>query len=500
VTDPQDALIAQIAKFKHDPLGFVLFAFPWGEKSGDLSAHTGPRTWQREYLADLGETLKANPHTPIRLATCSGHGIGKSALIAFLTFWALSTKRDTKVVITANTEPQLRTKLWPELAKWHRMLINSHWWKLNGTSIHSLSPKHEGTWRADGLTWTENNTEAFAGLHNEGKRLLIVMDEASAIHDKVWEVTSGALSDANTEIIWPVFGNGTRNTGAFRECFGSQSHRWKNRQIDSRTVEGVNLKELAEEVATYGEDSDRVRVRIKGQFPRSGSLQFISSEDVANATRARLEYSAYDVTVIGVDVARFGDDHSVIRVRRGKDARTIAPKRFHGVDTMQLVGHVTSQIAELTRVGWGCDAVFVDETGVGGGVVDRLRQLGYKCIGVNNGAKSDTPVNGELVANKGAECWARGREWLRTGGGIAETDRELLAQLEGREYGYNAQNEIVLEKKSDMKKRGLASPDDADALFLTMAYPIVKQSVMNAGGHPAQMQAQSEYNPFDALK
>jgi len=488
--NPDAALLEAVARFTHDPAGYVRFAYPWGEP-GEL-ANELPRTWQMDIADTIGKHLRdpATRHQPLRVAVASGHGIGKSALVSWLLDWGLSTHPDTKIVVTAGTFDQLRTKTWPEVSRWRRLSITAPWFRYAATSLHSTDPRHETTWRADALPWSEHNSEPFAGLHNKGKRLLIIFDEASAIGDKIWEVITGALTDEGTEIIWLAFGNYTRNTGRFHECFGKYGHRWITRQIDSRTVEGTNKAQLARDVQDYGgEDSDLTRIRIKGQAPRAGSMQFIPSDVVEQATKTEPTASIYDPLVMGVDVARFGDDESTIRFRRGRDAKSIKPIYLRGVDTMTLAGRV----AEAKRE-HGVDAIFIDETGIGGAVVDRCRQLGLEVIGVNNGAKSDIPVEGQLVANKGAECWARGREWLKTGGSI-EDDPALRQQLEGREYGFNAHNEIVLERKDDMKKRGLSSPDRADGHMLTFAYPVAprRRPVDLA---PGRERPAGEFNPF----
>jgi phage terminase large subunit len=218
-------------------------------------------------------------------------------------------------------------------------------------------------------------------------------------------------------------------------------------------------------------------------------MQFISSEVVAEACRREPSANIYDPLIMAVDVARFGEDESSIRFRRGRDARSIPAIHLRGVDTMTLAGRVVQEARDRNP-----DAVFIDETGVGGGVVDRCRQLGLQVIGVNNGAKTDIPVEGELVANKGAECWARGRAWLKDG--AIEDDPALRTQLESREYGFNAHNEIVLEKKDDMKKRGLASPDRADGLMLTFAYPVAQRTkppVLRVG---AETRTAGDWDPF----
>jgi hypothetical protein len=250
--EPHDAeierqMIGDMAALAHDPLGFVRYAYPWGVKGTELEHYSGPRTWQKAVLAEIGRKLRAGAADTgevIREAVASGHGIGKGALIAWIADWAVSTLEDTKVVITANTERQLFTKTSPELAKWHRLSINRHWFRFTTTALYSTDPQHEKTWRVDLIAWSEHNTEAFAGLHNEGKRIVLLFDEASAIADQVWEVAEGALTDANTEIIWAAFGNPTRNTGRFRECFRKFRHRWNTRHVDSRTVDGTNKQQL----------------------------------------------------------------------------------------------------------------------------------------------------------------------------------------------------------------------------------------------------------------
>ena len=459
-----DAKLAQLlAKCGTDPLAFVMAAFPWGE--GELADHAGPDQWQKDVLTRI-KTGAADPGQAIRQAVASGHGIGKSALVAWIILWALATRVDTRGIVTANTEAQLRTKTWAELAKWHRLSLCRHWFQYTAQSLHSADPAHEQTWRMDAIPWSKSNPAAFAGLHNQGNRVLLIFDEASEIDDVIWEVTEGALTDADTEIVWLAFGNPTRNSGRFRECFGRFRHRWATAQVDSRQARLTNKTIIDQWIGDYGEDSDFVRVRVKGQFPRAGSMQLISLETVEAASARAPETTPFDSLVMGIDVARFGDDQSVLCFRRGRDARIVPPERYRGLDTMQLAARAANLIAQYQP-----DAVFVDETGVGGGVVDRLRQLGHSIVGVNFGSKPDGAVDGELVANKRAEMWCRLRSWLAGGGAIAN-DPDLIADLTGVEYGYTVHNEILLEKKDDMKKRGLASPDAGDALALTFAYPV----------------------------
>ena len=491
-----DLLTEQMALCHHDPLRFVMIAFPWGQ--GELANHQGPDEWQRGILTEVGERLASGVSLDeaIQMAVASGHGVGKSATVSWLILWAMSTMPDTRGVITANTETQLRTKTWAELAKWYRMCICRHWFSMSATAIYSVDPEHERTWRVDKVAWSEDNTEAFAGMHNQGRRILCIFDEASAIPDIIWETTEGAMTDTGTEIIWAVFGNPTRNTGRFKECFGRFKHRWITKQVDSRTAKLTNKKQIAEWVADYGEDSDFVRIRVRGEFPRVGSMQFISTELVDRAMRANNEadVTLMDPIVMGVDVARFGTNASVIKVRRGRDARSYKSIKLRGVDTMTLVTRI---IEEAQRV--KADAIFVDEGGVGGGVVDRLRQLRMNVYGVSFGGKPDRATqqaSGYIIyANKRAEMYGVFRDWLP--GGMLEDDKDLAQQITGIEYGYvmrEGKDAILLEKKEDMERRGLPSPDDADALILTFAYPV--QPSQHQHPFSSQPTHQISYQPF----
>jgi hypothetical protein len=494
-----DPLAVEIGSYAHDPLGFVLFAFPWGEAGTVIEKETGPEPWQRDVLGQIGSSL-AGASDAVRIAVASGHGVGKSALVAWVIVWALATFRDTRGVVTANTAAQLRTKTWPELTKWLRLAVCADWFEITATAIASVEPVHERTWRIDAVPWNLRSTEAFAGLHNQGRRLFVAFDEASAIPDLVWETIEGALTDRDTEILWLATGNPTRNTGRFRECFGRFRHRWQRHQVDGRKVSLTDRNEIARWAADYGDDSDFFRVRVKGEFPRGGALQFIDGETVDEATRRPAESHLRQPLIMGVDCARGGDDQSAIWFRRGLDARTIPAIKLRVRDLMVLAGKVAEQAVRHRAA-----AVFIDEGGIGAGVVDRVRQMlpGFLVVGINFGSRADRYTLGDgmpLTANKAAEMWASMREWLRTG--AIPDDPELKGELTGREYGFNLHNAIQLERKEDMKKRGLSSPDNADGLALTFAYPVADlpgetRFEMNGGtGTPAAFTIQSDYDPL----
>ena len=466
--DLQRERLIRVERYRQDPLGFVRWAFPWGE--GPLAGHDGPEQWQADVLREIERQLEAKSG-PVRIAVASGHGVGKSALVAWLLLWASATVPSTRGVVTANTETQLKTKTWVELGKWHGLVTTGDFNELGATSLASRLPVPEGAGRIDLVPWAAHNAEAFAGLHNKGSRILVVFDEASAISDAIWETTEGAMTDADTEIIWIAFGNPTRTSGRFFECFNRFRARWHTQQVDSRTVSLTDKQQLARWVADYGEDSDFVRVRVRGQFPRAGSMQFIDRELVEHAMKRPVDFATHQLNplVMGVDVARFGDDRSVIVLRRGFDARTWPMEKHQGLDLMTLAARVAERAAAE-----GVRAVFVDEGGIGAGVVDRLRQLGVPFVfGVHFGGKPETwDAEGAKpkYANKRAEMWGNMKAWLDQAS--LPEDAKLRADLTGCEYGYDGSQAIQLEKKADMKKRGLASPDIGDALALTFALPV----------------------------
>ena len=482
-----------LASCTDSPLRFVQGAFPWD--SGPLAGFHGPEPWQAEVLADIERGLPTNE--AIRLAVASGHGVGKSALVSWIILWAFTTLPDTRGVITANTETQLKTKTWAELGRWFNRFIGRENYILTATALLSKDPTRERTWRIDQVPWSEKNTESFAGLHNQGKRLILIMDEASAIHDMIWEVSEGALTDANTQIIWLAFGNPTRGIGRFHDCFSPVGHGlfWHTRQVDSRTVSFTNKKIFEQWIEAYGEDSDFVRIRVRGVFPRVGEMEFIAAYDVDQAMLREVEYSQGPIA-LGCDVARYGPNESVIALRRGRDARSIPWEFYRGLSTVELA----SKVVEASNH-YNADGIFIDGGGVGGGVVDNVRSLAYHCWDVQFGGIDDvggaaTGNSGEVYANKRAAMWGAMRAWIRTGG-ILPNDPELRKQLIGPMYGLDTKGRIQLERKEDMMRRlgSDSSPDRADGLALTFAYPL---SVV-----PAEVGGcvEWEYNPFteDAL-
>jgi hypothetical protein len=426
MVDLEKILMDEIVYCYEDFHRFVMFAFPWGEEGSELQEYDGPDTWQLDLMNSVKEHLQKDPMAIYRDATASGHGIGKSTLCAWIMLWLMSTRPHLNGIITANTWTQLKTKTWRELAIWHKRAINRHWFK-----------------------WTERHTA-------------IIYDEASAIPDKIWEV-SGGVNDPR--VFWFVFGNPTQNSGRFKQCFGRFRNRWVTRHVDSRDCKMPNQSELNADVEEWGEDSDYVRVRIRGVFPRMvfprmGEEQFISAEIVEQAQNRQVDVPWGTPKILGVDVARYGNDMTVFVGRHGRKLGKI--QKFRDLNTMEVADRI---IAEKQST--GIDVIMIDGIGLGAGVVDRCRQLGHDVIEVISGGKADIE-NEEVCYNKRAEMWYRGREWLETAD--IPNDPDLENDLIEIKAFYDMKHRIQMEKKSDMKKRGLASPDVGDALMLTFAY------------------------------
>ena len=473
--DDEQLLMSQLwsPQIKDDPESFVLFAFPWGQKNTPLERFEGPRKWQRTVLRDITRHLRENKDADVmdalRLAVASGRGIGKSALVSWLILWMLTTRIGSTIVVSANSENQLRSVTWGELTKWSTMIINAHWWEISATKLVPAAWLTElverdlkkGTryWAAEGKLWSEENPDSYAGVHNHDG-MMVIFDEASGIPDGIWSVAAGFFTENILDRYWFAFSNPRRNTGYFFECFNSKRDFWRGRQIDSRTVEGTDKGIYQQIIDEYGEDSIQARVEVYGEFPSAGDDQFISPSTVEAAFK-REKYK--DITapiVIGVDPARGGNDSTVIVVRQGRDL--IAIKRYRGEDTMEVVGRVIDAIEEYKPT-----LTVIDEGGLGYGILDRLNEQRYKVRGVNFGWKSKNPVT---WLNKRAELWGAMRDWLKTAS--IPTDRQLKADLTAPAMKINSSGAIQLEGKKEMKSRGLASPDSADALAVTFAYPV----------------------------
>ena len=466
-------------QIRDDPEAFVLFNYPWGMPNTPLAKHSGPRRWQRKVLREITEHIKKNngqvDYEALRCSVSSGRGIGKSALVAWLIQWMLSCHIGSSVIVSANSENQLRSVTWGELNKWATMALNSHWWELSATKMQPAQwliglverDLKKGTryWGAEGRLWSEENPDSYAGVHNHDGTM-VIFDEASGIADSIWSVAAGFFTEPVIDRYWFAFSNPRRNTGYFFECFNNKRAFWRNHQIDARTVEGTDKAVYDQIIQEYGEDYYEARVEVYGEFPSTGDDQFISPSFV-DAAMAREQYK--DMTaplVVGIDPARHGRDSTVIVVRRGRDIINI--RRFAGDDTMTVVGHVIDVIEEYRP-----DLTVMDEGGLGYGILDRLNEQKYKVRGVNFAWTAKSPI---MWGNKRAEMWGAMKDWLKTAS--LPADKQLKTDLTGPKRKPNSAGTVFLETKKEMKARGLSSPDAADAIAVTFAFPVQNKELL----------------------
>ena len=531
---PDEVLSDEVGKFFFDPLGYVMFCFPWDTEPSirgvvklaegvedkltkeELERRDyyrarfpdcefGPDLWACDFMEEVAAGVKKNnfdghtPVDPLKFATVSGHEIGKSALVAWLTKWILDTRPNSVITLTAVTDEQLRTKTWAEVGKWHQMSLTAHWYDYSSSRGNmSLVHKQRPKWRADARTARKEKSESFAGQHSPTATSAYIFDEASGIDSNIFDVREGGLTSGEPMVF--DFGNGTQNSGAFyEECVGRMRHRYRVHSIDSRTVAITNKKKIADDMEDRGEDSDFFRVRWRGMFPEMGHSQFISTALVDGAMERELPLVKSDVPiVIGVDSAGRGDDDNVIWPRRGMDARSYEPRLIREADSEQMCGHVIEYFQFFERLGQRPAMIFLDTTGgYGADTADRLSKLGYPVTRVQFGS---IPTKKDQYRFKSDEMWGGIRTALKEGLALpARTSRHgdrIHADLTQREFGFMVGGDRVhLETKADMKSRGLKSPDLADALAVTFASEVASGTKHKGPGSKVE----AEYDPYAEL-
>lgn len=500
--DVQREVAELVAAHYADPYGFVLAAFPWGQQyyyDTDGSQLQNPlwhrkiEQWQKEELVRLGEHIRDNlirvslglELKVYRVAIASGHGVGKSAFVAWLIIFLMATRVDTRGVVTASTQFQLEDKTWPELGKWLNLSLVRSWFKWSATALTfaEYPEEKQKNYRCTAATVSEQKTEAFQGLHNEGKTVFVLFDEASGVFDKIWEVAQGALTDG--EAFFFALGNPTQPTGEFSNCFDKNAELYHCRHIDSRDVSFSNKSALADTVKLYGEDSDEVRVRIKGMFPAQSYNGFFDMMAVSTAMEKpddEIFVKYDDPLVMSVDVANTGPDETVIGFRRGWDARSIPMTTLKGLKVPQVVDAV-AKLADTHRP----DGIVIENVGPGVGVADYLEKRGYRVFRIWPGA----PSADEALGNVRMENHWKFREWIYEGGALPN-DKETKEQMRTIQYIINkTTGKTYMEPKDDIKKRGLPSPDRLDMFTLTFGVRIARRDPNNrlrSGGYRARSQ------------
>lgn len=470
----EELLHEAVAEYYSDPLGFVLFGYPWRQKGTFLEHHDGPDVWQEEFLRRLGRHIRERgfnghaPVDPIKMAASKGHGVGGSALAAWLVDFIMSTRPHAQGTVTANTTTQLQTKTWAAVQRWTKACKTGHWFIVNNERMYRIG--YRDSWFCSPQTCDEKNSEAFAGQHAADSTSFYVNDEDSNVPDVVHEVEEGGMTDG--EPMQFLFGNPTRSTGAFYEAvFGAMRHRYDSMVIDSRTARFANHKLHTEWIKDRGENSDFVRVRVLGLPPNASDAQYIGTALVREAQERQVTAFDDDPLICGLDIARGGEDNCVFWFRRGVDARSVPPIVIPGEEMRDSMRLVTVAADVLGRVynGHRIQIMAIDATGIGGPLGDRLRQMGHSnVVDVQFGGESPD----HQLANMRVYMWSKMREWLSRGAipsGMDTTAVRLASDLTAPGYWHDKRDRLMLESKEDLKADGKASPDYADALGLTFA-------------------------------
>src|SRR5215467_2174516 len=409
-----------------------------------------PEPWQAAALEAVGN------HD--RVSIRSGHGVGKTTLQAWLVLWFLCTHQNCKVPVAANSQDQLRDTIWPEIAKWHRLLPEALKAMID-VQAERIVVVHdpEGAF-AVRRTASKENPEALQGFHAE--HLLFLIDEASGIPDVVFEVGMGALSTPGAKVL--MAGNPTRTSGVFYDTHHSLRSRWHTMHVSCLDVPRAqgHIEDIR---AKYGEGSNAWRIRVLGEFPTADDETVIPLELVLSAVGRTVSTLDY-YPVWGVDVARFGDDRTAL-AKRQKDKLLEPVKSWNDVDLMVTAGKIKAEY-DATPYDLRPSEIVIDIIGLGASVYDRCKELRLPVRGVNVGEAAASRENCMRLRD---ELWFKGREWFQDRACSMPKDDALIAELTAPTYAFTSTGKMVVESKADMKKRGMRSPDLADAFLLTFA-------------------------------
>lgn len=428
-----------LTRWAGDPVAFVIEALG-----------VTPESWQAEVLNALVDED--------RIAIRSGHGVGKSALLAWIVLWSIITKFPQKIACTAPTSHQLEDVLWGEIALWKKKLPEGiqNWIDIKSDKVELKSAPKESFCVA--RTARVDRPEAFQGFHSEN--MLFLVDEASGVEDIIFEVGAGAMSTKGAKTI--LTGNPTRSSGYFFDAFHKMREHWHTMKVSCEDSTRVDHKFISEMEAKYGGDSNIFRVRVLGEFPLNED-DVLMPLDLIEAAVERDIVTLPMMPVWGLDVARFGNCRTALCKRKGNTL--LEPiKSWHKRDLMEVSGLILAEFEDTLPENIPAE-ILVDAIGLGAGVVDRLKELGLPVRGINVG---ETPSKAGFNRLKD-ELWWRCREWFESREVNIPEDDKLISQLTNIKYKYTSVGKIQIEGKDDLMKRGLESPDEADSLVLTMA-------------------------------
>lgn len=437
-----DSLAELLADWAEDPLLFVTEA---------LGAT--PEPWQAEALQALPQRK--------RLAIRSGHGIGKSALLAWLVIWFGVTRQDGKIPVTAPTSHQLEDILLAEVRKWlDRMRARGWEWIVKQATLTQEAIRFPSGTFAALRTATKDRPEALQGFHSE--HLLFLLDEASGIDDVIFEVAGGALSTPNAMVV--MTGNPTRTSGYFYSAFHRQREYWHCMHVPCTASSQVAKQYIEQTAQEHGIDSNVYRVRVLGEFPLEEDSVLIPLH-LVEAALGREVARQHLMPVWGLDVARFGSDDSALAKRQGN--RLMEPVRvWRQRDLMQLAGLLLREYDDADDEDKPSE-ILIDSIGLGAGVLDRCRELNLPVRGVNVG--ESPAVNDGKFMRLRDELWWKAREWFSGRDVALVEDARLIGELTSVQYGFQSNGKLKVEDKDSLRRRGLKSPDVADAFVLTFA-------------------------------
>lgn len=410
-----------------------------------------------------------------RISIKSGQGVGKTAFSAIVFLWFLTCFPNSRVVATAPTRQQLNDVLWAELEKWRQ---KSEFLKhlLKWTKTYIYVNGREKRWF--GVARASSKPENMQGFHEDN--MLFIVDEASGVDEEVLEAIRGTLSGVNNKLLF--VGNPTKTTGMFYDSHTSERASWATMTVDSAKSIRTDKENIKSIIAKYGEESNIVRVRVHGLFPLAEDDVFIPISMVEQSIATDVSVKEVpDIIDIGCDVARFGDDKTIIGYR--VDGILKIFKKRHGQDTMSTANDIVV-LGNMLRLKYKkfkrqiC--IKIDDSGVGGGVTDRLNQLKslfpemyswMRIIPVHFGMKIENAYYDDtttyMMSVLKSLISGNDEEGNKKACDIKlPNDSDLVGQLSVRKYLLTDKGKLKVESKKEMKKRGLTSPDEADCVLL----------------------------------
>ena len=468
------AAIQKLKEWRYNPLQFVRenIKIPPIRPGAD----PGPSEQQAAMLANFSKTKKVSVR--------SGHGTGKDAVASWLILWFMCTRPYAKVVCTAPTARQLNDVLWSELSKWLRQSnLADEFIIQKDKMFHKTSPKE---WWARAVSPSvkaskEEQAETLAGFH--GDHLMIVVDEASGVPDPVYIPLEGALTQDDNRVL--LIGNMTKNQGYFYDTHfhPSLSKLWTRFHWDSRESSNVSNEMINYFKMKYGIESNVFRIRVEGNPPLDSERQLIPLSWALQCVGNEIEVAEDEPLYLGVDVARYGEDKSIILPRKGLQ---IQPwEQFQNMNTISLAGHINRTYQEMEA-----DGIAIDDIGVGAGVTDWLYKQGHirNCFGVNVACQSSDRTKYDRLRD---ELWCAVRDKcmkglysfpdvvVNVGGAEVNMGHELANELSMPSYDFNNQGGFIVQSKKQMKLEGKESPNIADALCLTEYFANTAYRVFN---------------------